>query len=96
MPPIGDAQLANMFDYHAPTAESRPMHETVRQTLKTAAVMVHRSTPECPEQTTAIRHIEMAMFYANAAIARNVSAVAPVEGRQPETVTTNVGTRPGT
>jgi len=64
------ADLETRFNYHTPTEEKKRRHETIRTQLKAAAMIVIENTPRAPEQTLAIRKLEEAMFWANAAIAR--------------------------
>lgn len=63
--------LENMFTHHAPFGDQADRYTSIRSALKAAAQIVVNLTPESPEQTIAIRKLEEAMFYANAAIARN-------------------------
>ena len=68
-----DAQeLANRFAYHKPSntfvAES---HERVRSYLGQMAQEFAVALPESREKSLAITKLEEAMFWANAAIARN-------------------------
>lgn len=66
-------ELANRFAYHpADTEDKKTRHENVRDTLLRAAdSIVVLTGPMSREQSTAITKLEEAMFWANAAIARN-------------------------
>lgn len=62
------------FDYHAPnTAKVREAHENVRFGCKNLANFLQKKLPEGREKALAITKLEEAMFWANAAIARNQS-----------------------
>lgn len=64
--------LAHRFSYHQPnTPERVERHQTVRSTLLEAADKIVEVTgAPTREQSLAITHLEEAMFWANAAIAR--------------------------
>lgn len=68
---ITDKDLDNRFDYHAPDDAKRRAHEEVRIQLRRTAGLVVHLTPESREQSLAITHLEEAMMWANAAIARH-------------------------
>lgn len=60
------------FEHSPPrTPDEIQQHVEVRNECKVLAVQLYVMLPECPERTLAIRHVEQAMFYANAALARN-------------------------
>lgn len=64
-------ELRNRFAYHpALTPERRHDHEFIRNACYYTAEDIATHTPICAEQTLALRKIEEAMFWANAAIAR--------------------------
>ena len=62
--------LKNRFTYHKPDEQKVHQHETIRTVLLHAAEEILVETPESREQSLAITHLEEAMFWANAAIAR--------------------------
>lgn len=59
------------FDYRAPDAERVRKHEHCRGILKTAARDLTAITLPGREQSLALTKLEEALFWANAAIARN-------------------------
>lgn len=63
--------LRNRFDYHRPDAEKVKAHEAVRGACFHLALQFFDDLPEGREKASAITKIEEAMFWANAAIARN-------------------------
>lgn len=70
---ITNDELNRRFNYHQPnTQEKIDRHQRVRTACHAAAedLIVATGAPS-PEQTLAIRKLEEAMFWANAAIARN-------------------------
>lgn len=69
-------ELTRRFNYHQPnTQEKVGRHQRVREACRTAAVeLVEVTGPPTREQSLAITKLEEAMFWANAAIAREISA----------------------
>lgn len=64
--------IEHRFDFHpATTEEKQSEHTSVRETLKNAALWVDEKVPDGREKALAITKMEEAMFWANAAIARN-------------------------
>jgi hypothetical protein len=67
-----EGRIASDFDYHPPSTDVvRGQHEQVRASLKSAAMFLAKMTPAGREQSLALTKLEEAMFWANAAIARN-------------------------
>ncbi|MEW2127100.1 hypothetical protein AB0891_25610 [Streptomyces sp. NPDC007259] len=58
------------FNHHAPDEDDVTRHEAVRQAARAMAELVVQVTPEGREQALALTNIEQAMFWANAAVAR--------------------------
>jgi hypothetical protein len=63
-------QLESMFTYHAPKDDQPERYVMLRDTAKDLAYKIVKNTPPSREQSLAITHLEEAIFYANAAIAR--------------------------
>ncbi len=59
------------FAYHAPDEEKKRQHENIRAGCRQLTHLVDRSVPDSREKSLAITHLEEAMFWANAAIARS-------------------------
>ena len=75
--PITSEDLLNRFSFHpATTPELGNLHGNVRAACHKLAEILTELTPTSREQSLALTHVEEAMFWANAAIARN-----PTEGR---------------
>jgi hypothetical protein len=72
---ITDGQLAHRFAYHPPTTTAAiSRHVGVRSAcLGAAKELVELTGPPTREQSLAITKLEEAMFWANAAIAREIS-----------------------
>lgn len=70
-------QLDNNFVYHAPNPDQPERYTALREKAKELATMILTLTPPSREQSVAITELEQAIFWANAAIARN-------EGAKPE------------
>lgn len=56
--------------YPATTAERGQAHQAARDTLRDAALVLSRFVPEGREFSLVLTNLEQAMFWANAAIAR--------------------------
>jgi len=73
-PPNGSirkADLDNRFAYHkANTDELVEAHGAVRKKYKALARWVNKNVPDGREKALAITNIEQAMFWSNAAVAR--------------------------
>lgn len=64
-----DDELDRRFNFHPATDVTGPLHDAVRETCRAAAHDLLKLTPPSPEQTTALRKLQEAMMFANAAIA---------------------------
>lgn len=65
-------ELIHRFKYHPPSTPGVAVdHASVREAMAGAALRVLDLCPEGREQALAITKLEEAMFWANAAIARN-------------------------
>jgi hypothetical protein len=62
-------QFDNWFVYHAPTPDQIPKYNELREAAKTFAETIMRLTPNCADQSAAIRYVRNAVMTANAAIA---------------------------
>lgn len=72
---MDNQDIAHRFAFHAATTdEKRDAHTSVRQMLARAALSLNSLLPEGREKSLAITKIEEAMFWGNAALARNVEA----------------------
>lgn len=76
------ADLEQRFDYHQPPSPAAgQMHGWMRRACLEAAVVVAAVAPRCREQSLALTKLEEAMFWANAALARNWPKWDPETGR---------------
>jgi hypothetical protein len=64
-------RLENTFTYHSPKDDQPERYKFLRDEAKTLAYNIVKLTPPSREQSLALTAIEEAIFYANAAIARN-------------------------
>jgi hypothetical protein len=67
---INRDEIEIMFTYHPPVHDQASRYEALRAKVKYLAHEILDMTPESREQSLAITHLEQAVFYANAAIAR--------------------------
>ena len=65
------AQIENNFTYHAPKPGQAERYTALREKAKEFALLIVELTPASREQSLAITELENAVFWANAAIARN-------------------------
>lgn len=63
--------LENNFTYHEPKGDQVERYEIMRKRGLTLAKGILKACPESAERTLAIRQVEVAIMWANAAIARN-------------------------
>lgn len=68
-------QIANNFTYHPPFGDQPARYEAIRAKAKEFAELIAEVTPGSREQAVAMTNVEQAVFWANAAIARNESPV---------------------
>lgn len=66
-------EIENNFTYHPPSPQQQRKYETIRSQAKDLAHYFNAVCPPSAELTTAIRHIENAVMWANAAIARHTN-----------------------
>ena len=59
------------FTYHPPKEDQQERYVYIRDTAKDLAFLILENTPVSREQSLAITNLEQAIFWANAAIARN-------------------------
>lgn len=64
-----DAQLDDMFTYHAPTSDQLPKYAAINAAAKAFAMVVRDNTSPSADQSAAIRHIRDARMAANSAVA---------------------------
>jgi hypothetical protein len=69
--PSFDYPVENNFTYHAPKGDQPHRYETLREEAKELAKTIIKFCPQSPETTLALRSLEVAIFWANASIARN-------------------------
>lgn len=71
IPPVIDQQEIDLrFDLHPADETTGPQHDRARLICKTAAEQLCALLPEGREKSLAIAALEVALFQANAAIAR--------------------------
>lgn len=64
-------RIENNFTYHKPVGDQPAKYEELRNAGKALAEHIVALTPASREQSVALTKLEEAIFWANAAIARN-------------------------
>jgi hypothetical protein len=64
-------RLEKVFTYHPPKPDQIPRYEGIRYHAKLTALDIMENVPPSRERSLALTSIETAVFWANAAIARN-------------------------
>lgn len=64
-------RIENDFMYHPPKENQSARYDAIRDKALKFAYFIVASTPQSREQSLALTHLEEAVFFANAAIARN-------------------------
>lgn len=64
-------ELENIYTYHAPKDDQQARYVYLREVGKTLAAAIELSCPPSREKSVAMTHLETALFWANASIARN-------------------------
>jgi hypothetical protein len=65
------ARIENDFTYHAPTAAQSESYIEIREMAKGLATLFATECPDSRELSLALTNLDQAVFWANAAIARN-------------------------
>jgi hypothetical protein len=71
MPQRPDPDLEKRFTHHPPKEGQPQKYDELRDVAKWLAYKIKNHTPPSREQSLALTKIEEAVFWANAAIARN-------------------------
>lgn len=66
-----DEDIVRRFTYHAPKPGQPERYEALRVSARTTAHHIDASCPPSREKSLALTKLEEAIFWANAAIARN-------------------------
>ena len=61
----------NIYKYHSPKDGQAEKYEAIRAKAKELAELIDSQCPDSRERSVAFTHIETAVMWANAAIARN-------------------------
>lgn len=89
--------VKNRFAFHPATEVTGPQHDAVRADLGRLAAKMAKTLPDGREKSLVLTHLEEAMFWANAAIARHGGSsgdpAPPAEKAAPAKKTTRRVTR---
>jgi hypothetical protein len=66
---IGPEEIENWFTYHSPNEVQQAAYRAIREAAKSLAYVIVNTTPQCADQSAALRHLREAVMTANAAIA---------------------------
>lgn len=64
-------EIFHRCHYHPPSKDAMILHENTREDIEDLMNVFVSRLPECRETSLALTKLEEAMFWANAAIARN-------------------------
>ena len=64
-------RVENNFTYHSPFGDQTARYQKIRNEAKNLAIHIMTFTPPSREQSLALTHLEDAIMWANASIARN-------------------------
>jgi hypothetical protein len=68
---VDNSDLKNRFTYHAPGDGQAQRYQEIRDYAHGLASLINRQCPESREKSLAMTHLEEAVMWANASIARN-------------------------
>jgi hypothetical protein len=68
---IGEKDLTNRFTHHPPKGDQAFRYGEIRNRAHAVASLIDEMCPDGREKSLAITHLEQAVMWANAAIARN-------------------------
>lgn len=63
--------LSKRFTYHAPKGDQASRYELIRSRGRELAEYINQACPDSREKSLAVTHVEEAIMWANASIARN-------------------------
>lgn len=69
--PADEVELLKRFSYHAPKDDQPARYIALRENARVLATQIIQYAPDSRERSLAITKLEEAVFWANAAIARN-------------------------
>lgn len=79
---MGPAELHHRFKHHAPMDQRTiETYQLIRDAANTFAQLINAAVEPGREQSTAFTHVENAMMWANAGIARNGGPLAGFDPR---------------
>lgn len=65
-------EIEHRFTYHAPSQEQAAKYQEIRDTAKSVALRLNELCPDGRELSTALTKLDEVVFFANAAIAREI------------------------
>jgi hypothetical protein len=68
---MDNSDLLNRFTYHPPKEGQPEQYQAIRDGAYHLAGLINRTAPESREKSLAVTHLEDAVMWANAAIARH-------------------------
>lgn len=75
-----DETIERNYSYHKPTDDTAKVHEVIRNEGKRMAHLIDEECPASREKSLAMTKLEEAVMWANASIARNISAAQSNHG----------------
>lgn len=68
---MDDTELKRRFTYHPPRGDQKERYEEIRERAYALAYNLDKLCPDSREKSLAMTHLEEAVMWANASIARN-------------------------
>lgn len=68
---MATGDIENRFTYHPPQGDQPNRYEAIRSAAKEFAYLIDGAAPDSREKSLALTHLEEAVMWANAGIARN-------------------------
>jgi len=81
--PETDQRIENIFQHHPPFGNQLARYKQLRDEAKAFAYLIISSSPKSREQSLALTHLEEAVFFANAAIARHEKFDLEIQQQSP-------------
>jgi hypothetical protein len=69
--------IDEIFSYHAPNETQREKYSEIRKAARNLAKVIIENTPQCADQSAAIRKLREAVMFANTSVALEETQIGP-------------------